>query len=354
MACLKKELRTKDKKQVEYIYKKIKGYALLLGQDLGDCEGTSKDAMIHWIEKAYSNRAILNAVISNITIKEYCNIESLVKFNCNNSYNFSKYWDKMGLLYSKYDAESEELSLSFVEELICFLKSGGENLLEIIGIKATIHSIVSSMVNLYGIIELKRAYKIFCDISLLGDRVNYECFIETAIRFADFRDEFDLCIYADCFVSCDYVEVIVTRGIKRVVPKPMYYELICKQGDKPYYTDFTIEKLLCYEYPGSFEIDSYIDDFVRFLSETFQQTDDAVFCVADEVCLSCINDSGINDIFNLLENKGFYSKSQKIQKMLVMHIMQIKNNIRLRVNRGYSINELRSICYDVTKVCGNL
>ena len=93
---------------------------------------------------------------------------------------------------------------------------------------------------------------------------------------------------------------------------------------------------------------------MRFLSDTFEQSDEAVFGIADEVCLSCINDCGINEIFDLLENKGFYSKSQKIQKMLVKHIMQIKNNVRLRANRGYSINELRGISYDACRVCTNL
>ena len=354
MACLKKELRTKDKKQIEYIYKKIKGYALLLGRELGDCEGLSKDLRIQWIDKAYNNASILNAVISNITIKEFCNVESLVNKQRNTSFEYNNYWEKMGLLYTEYDGEYEEYSISFVEELTDFIKCGGEKFLEKLGIKATINSVVSSMVNLYGIIDIKKAYEIFCDVTFLKEKVSYSDFMQTALRFADFREEFDICIYADSFVSMDYVEVSVTKGLKKVIPTPAYYELICKQGDKPYYTNFTIEKLLCYEYPGSFEIDSYIDEFVKFLSETFMHGDDVVFGVADEVCLACIDDCGINDIFDLLENKGFYSKSQKIQKMLVKHIMQIKNNVRLRTNRGYSINELRGISYDASKVCTNL
>lgn len=354
MACLKKELRTKDKKQIEYIYKKVKEYALLLGQEMGDCGGQSKEHKIQWIENAYNNQNIMNSIISNITIKEYCNIESLANCKRLNSFIFNSYWDKMGLLSTEYNSDCEEYSICFVEEFLNYIKSGGERLLENLGRNATINSIVSSMVNLYGIIDLKKAYEIFCSVTFLKEKISYGDFIQTAIRFADFRDEFDICIYADSFVSMDYVEVGISKGVKRVIPKPSYYELICKQGDKPYFTNFTIEKLLCYECPGSFEIDSYIDEFVRFLSDTFEQSDEAVFGIADEVCLSCINDCGINEIFDLLENKGFYSKSQKIQKMLVKHIMQIKNNVRLRANRGHSINELRGISYDACRVCTNL
>lgn len=354
MACLKKELRTKDKKQIEYIYKKIKEYALLLGQEIGECDGTSKESRIEWIEKAYSNGRILNAVISDITIKEFCNIEKAVKFDGCSLYNYNNYWKEMGLLYTRYDDESDELSVCFVEDVISFVKCAGEDYLEKLGLKAAVNSVISSMVNLYGIIDFKMAYIIFSDLTLLGSKISYGNFLEIALRFADFREEYDICILSDRFVSGDYVEKIVSRGVKRIVPKPAYYELICKQGNKPYYTDFSIEKLLCYESPGSFEIDSFIDDLMCFLSETFNQTDKVIFEVADEVCRACINDWGINDIFYLLENKGFYSKSQKIQKTLVKHIMQIKNNIRLRENRGYSINELRGISYDNTKYCDNL
>ena len=89
MACLKKELRTKDKKQIEYIYKKVKEYALLLGQEMGDCGGLSKEHKIQWIENAYNNQNIMNSIISNITIKEYCNIESLANCKRLNSFIFN-------------------------------------------------------------------------------------------------------------------------------------------------------------------------------------------------------------------------------------------------------------------------
>ena len=34
--------------------------------------------------------------------------------------------------------------------------------------------------------------------------------------------------------------------------------------------------------------------------------------------------------------------------------MEIKSNVRLRINRGYTINEMRSIRYDAGTICSSL
>ena len=73
-----------------------------------------------------------------------------------------------------------------------------------------------------------------------------------------------------------------------------------------------------------------------------------------EICHACRAERGINEIFGMLAEAGYTPPSQKIQKTMVRYIMEIKSNVRLRINRGYTINEMRSIRYDAGTICSSL
>ncbi|MBE7057876.1 MAG: hypothetical protein E7387_02075 [Ruminococcaceae bacterium] len=353
MASREENLHTKDKKQIEKIYKKIKKYVIRVGAKIEEKTESVKEARIDYITQAYKNKDVLLAVVSDIAIKDYLALECEAADDGPGLYCYGQYLYSMGLINTVYDEDGDFYAATILE-LWELLFSAEKDLFEEIGCKAAVNSAVSAMTNLYGIIKFEKAYEIFCKVTHLGGKTSFEKFIETAMSFADFREEYNICVYMDCFVSGDYLNVQNVRGVKKITPLPGYYELVCRQGDKPFYTEFTVAELLNYEFPGSFEINSYIDNFMKFLSETFDRSEKAVFDMTDEVYRACVEECGINVIFDLLENKGFYSKSQKIQKTLVKHIMQIKSNIRLRVNRGFTINELRGISYESATVCSNL
>ena len=351
MASREENLHTKDKKQIEKIYKKVKKYVTRVGANIEDKSENDKNTRVDYITQAYKNKDVLFAVISDIAIKDYLALECEAADDGPGLYGYGQYLFSMGLINV---SSRDNFYATTIQELWELLFLNGKELFEEIGCKAAINSAVSAMTNLYGIINFEKAYEIFCKVTRFGEKTSFEKFTETAISFADFREEYNICVYMDSFVSGDYLNVQNIRGIKKVTPKPAYYELVCRQGDKPFYTELTVAELLNYEFPGSFAINSYIDNFMKFLSETFGQSDKAVFDITDEVYRACVDECGINVIFDLLENKGFYSKSQKIQKTLVKHIMQIKSNIRLRVNRGFTINELRGISYETATFCSNL
>lgn len=354
MAHREEELRTKDKKQIDHIYRILKKYVLYVGADIRDVTSTGKESRIEWITSVFNNRTVLKEIISDVTINEYCCIEKEQIDDWGGMYNYGYYWVLLGLLNTVYDEDSAEFFAYFIRPLADLFEVEGEDLYKELGLRATVNSTVCAMVNLYGIVSFEKAYDIFCHVTSLGEKISYNRFMEIAVRFSDFRKEYNICVYMNSFVSADYLEVKSLHEIQKITPKPEYYELVCKQGDKPFYTDFNIEKLLKYAAPGSFEINSYIDDFMLFLSDTFNRPDKDIFEITDMVCKACIDENGINFIFELLQNKGFSSKSQKIQKLMVKHIMQIKNNVRLRTNRGFTINELRAISYDATICCSNL
>ena len=351
MASHEENLHTKDKKQIDIIYKKVKRYVTRVGANIEEKTENSKEARIDYIKRAYKNKDVLKAVISDITIKDYLALECDSLYDSPGLYLYGNYLFSMGLVTISVE---DDFYATTIQELWELLFSNDREFFEEIGCRAAINSTVSAMTNLYGIVNFEKAYEIFCKVTLFCEKTSFEKFVETAISFADFREEYNICVYMDSFVSGDYLNVQNIRGIKKVTPLPAYYELICRQGDKPFYTDFTILGLLDYEIPWSFIINSYVDDFIMFLTETFERSDEDVYDMVDDVYKACAEESGINVIFGLLENKGFYSKSQKIQKSLVKHIMQIKSNIRLRVHRGFTINELRGISYESASICSNL
>lgn len=352
MASREENLRTKDKKQIETIYKKVKRYVVHTGAKIKAKEGNDKETRINYITEAYKNNKVLLAVISDISIKDYLALERESVNDEPGLYCYGEYLRSMGLI--NILSEDGDFYAATIQDLWKLLFSGGTELLEKLGHRAAVNSSVSAMTNLYGIINFEKAYEIFCKTTRLGGKVSFESFTEIASNFSDFREEYDVCVYMKSFVSGDYLNIQNVRGVKKITPKPAYYELICRQADKPFYMDFGISELLNYESPGSFAINSYIENFMKFLSETFGQSDEAVFGITDEVYKACAQESGINVVFDLLEEKGFYSNSQKIQKSLVKYIMQIKSNIRLRVNRGFTINEIRGISYDSESICSNL
>ena len=352
MASCEENLRTKDKRQIEKIYRKVKKYTAQIRVKIEEETGSSKDNRIDFIAKAYRNKAVLSAIISDIAIKDYLALECESADDGAGLYCYGGYLDSMGLIEAVYDEDG--FYAATIKELWDLLFSNSKEFFEQLGHRAAVNSCVCAMSNLYGIVNFEKAYEVFCKTTGLGSKVSFENFINIAMSFVDFRGEYDVCVYMNSFVSADYLNVQNVRGVKKITPKPSYYELVCKQGDKPFYMEFTVSELLNYEVPGSFAINSYIDDFMKFLSETFQQSEEAVFDITNEVYKACSQECGINVIFALLEENGFYSNSQKIQKSLVKYIMQIKSNIRLRVNRGFTINELRGISYDFESFCSNL
>lgn len=354
MACNKEELSTKDKKQIDMIYNTIKRYIIYSGKEIDNPESKGKGALVNWISNAYCSKNLLTEIISDLTINEYCSIEREEIEDWGGLYEYGRYWFKLGLINTVYDDDSGEFFAYFIKPMAELLNIMPPNDYKTLGYRAAVNSTVSAMVNLYGMVYNEKAYEIFCKVTSLGSKISYEKFLSIALRFCDFRPDYNICNYMNAFVSTDYLNIQNARGVQKITPKPEFYELICRQGDKPFYSDFTIDKLLNYEKPGSFEIDSNIDSFALFLNENFEKSDKEVLNVVDIVSKACIEELGINHIFEILKKYGFDTKSQKIQKLMVKHIMQIKNNVRLRVNRGFTINELRSISYENAGNCINL
>lgn len=352
MADLKERLFTKDKEIINRIYKRIKKYIIREKIIIKEAENTSKETKISYLVKAFENEKLIRAIMQDISLREFYDFDYMIdsKYVANNC--ASQYWIDLGVVYTCDEAVRN--GFRFIDEFEAVFRKEQDELYDTLGYRAAINSCISAMVNLYGIITFEKAYEIFNEITSLGRVVPFGKFCECAISFADMREDFTITAYMNNFVSSEYVKISNRNGMYKVTPLPSYYELISKQGNKPFYTHFNVTSLFEYEYPGSYGSSEYIDEFYRFLVDNFDKDKFEIMSDVDEICIACRNEMGINDIFNMLNEKGLISKSQKLQKSLVCHIMEIKNNIRLRSNRGFSINEMRILSYDMDKACGSL
>lgn len=354
MSDLKEQLCTKEKDSLEKLYRKVKGYAALHNIRLGACESTKKEARVDWIASAMERKEILQALISDLRAGESACLGYVYESGGFGEYiRMEPYWKETGLIYTVTDHEGFEHGV-MTDVLMDFLRNDDANFLSQIRTSSFINSTVCAMTNLYGAVPYAKAYDIFQEITVMHQNVAYETFVETATRFAEFREECGVVPYQKNFIASEYLDIRIRSGIRRISPLPSYYELISKQGDKPYYTDLNIRNLLDYEIPGSCESNEYIVAFTEFLSNTFGKHASELFGIMDKICRACREERGINEIFGMLIEEGFAPQSQKVQKTMVRHIMEIKSNVRLRINRGYTINEMRNISYDTNAICSNL
>jgi len=354
MSVLKEELCAKEKDCLERLYRRVKGYAALRNIRLAACESAKKESRIDWIVSAMRQKEILNCIVSDLRAGESAYLGYIYDSGGIGEYvGKEPYWDGTGLISIVSDREGCEHAFA-TDELLRFLREGGDALLAKIGACSFINSAVCAMTNLYGAVSYAKAYDIFREIAVIHQNVDYGTFVETAVRFTEFREECGVVAYQKNFVAAEYLDVRLRSGVRRISPLPAYYELISKQGDKPFYTDLSVRTLLDYELPGSCETNAYIAEFTDFLCDTFGKYKTELTCLLKEICRACREERGINEIFAMLTDAGYAPPSQKVQKSMVKYIMEIKSNVRLRINRGYTINEMRSICYDANAICSNL
>ncbi len=354
MSDLKEHLCAKEKERLEKLYRKVKGYAALRNLPLAPCKSTGKAERAEWLAEAMARKEILYSIVSDLRSGEAAYLGYIYESGgCGEYVGRNAFWEETGLIRTVTDSEGGEHGFASAE-LMEFLQEGGPALLARIGTLSFLNSAVCAMTNLYGTVSYAKAYDIFREIALTDREIDYQTFTETASRFAEFREECGVVTYQKNFVASEYMDVRIRSGIRRVAPLPSYYELISRQGDKPYYTDLSVRTLLDYESPGSCALPHHAAEFAEFLSNAFGKHRLELMQLIREICHACRAERGINEIFGMLAEAGYVPPSQKIQKTMVRYIMEIKSNVRLRINRGYTINEMRSIRYDTGTICSSL
>lgn len=352
MSDLKEWLCAKDKNCLEQLCRAVERHAAYAKLRLDSYGNPERATQIEWLATAIGHRGMLRSFVSAASLAEFDSLETVYREGGYSKYiRIAPYWEELGLARRLGDAEKRYSTL--LGELSAFLQEEGPIRIAELRHFSYIHSAVCAMTNLYGMIPFAQAYDIYQSVTD-SPQVGYEQFTGTAVRFTALREECGVTAYQKCFVASEYLDIRIRGGLRRISPRPAYYELISKQGDKPYYTGFDVTELLSYETPGSCGVLPQMQEFTEFLCELLAKRRAESDGILREVCRACREERGINEIFAFLTDAGFVPSSQKAQKMMVRYIMEIKSSVRLRINRGYTINEMRGICYDRNAICSNL
>ena len=364
MAALKEHLRTKDAKTLRALCQTIKNFMEYEGIAYQACRPEDKDALLEWIDSALQQKPILYAVLCSARISEYAYFKHSLLMNggCvpyfeEEKYRYhrdGKFWERYGLFSIEKDARSC-LYVTAAKELFQHI-SGAElkNLLEEMQIASYVNGAVCAMVNLYGIVPFSKAYEFYRFLPSCRQDLTYEAFIKIANRFSILREDCGILLYNRRFTTTEYIRAQIQSGVKRCYPYPAYYELISKQGDKPYFILEDLDSLLCYERIEQEHCDPYAEEFSRFLQDALGYGIEESERITSSILHTCKTDCGMNTLFTSLAEQGVIPASQKLQKTMVKLILNLKNNLRLRTNRGHTIGELRQICYDAGASCSNL
>lgn len=211
-----------------------------------------------------ARKEILYSIVSDLRSGEAAYLGYIYESGgCGEYVGRNAFWEETGLIRTVTDSEGGRAWL-------CMRRADGVSagrgaaLLSRIGTLSFLNSAVCAMTNLYGTVSCAKAYDIFREIALTDREIDYQTFTETAGRFAEFREECGVVTYQKNFVASEYMDVRIRSGIRRVAPLPSYYELISRQGDKPYYTELSVQTLLDYESPGSCALPHHAADLPNF------------------------------------------------------------------------------------------
>lgn len=347
MAALRDHLMTMDQKCLIELCRRISNCIKNENIVIAGCTNEEKEILADWISSAMNRKEIMKAVVLSCRIAEYMFIQNLIDSEpfIEDLYRLGgAYWERLGLIRQT----------EMCTELTAFIRSQENTaFMREVYIASHINGSVCAMVNLYGIVPFEKAFELY-NRTPFCVKANYDVFIKTMCRFSALRSESGILLYNGNFTTNEYIRGQFKSGIRRLYPQQAYYELISKQGNKPYYIADDIGTLICYEQPENGVFYEYRNAFTEFLSETLHLDHKSCMKIASEIYQACRNERSINEIFDMLSSNTAMPDCQKIQKTLVKYIMDIKNSVRIRMNRGYSINELRNISYDSNAICSNL
>ena len=364
MAAFKEHLRAKDVKTLCGLYQTIKNYMEFEGIAYQACRPEEKETLLDWIDNALQQKPVLYGVLCSARISEYAYFKHFLLKNggCVPYFEEEKYryhrdgrfWERYGLLSIEKDARSCLYAVAAKELLCCVSGAELTDLLEEMQLASSVNGAVCAMVNLYGIIPFAKAYEFYRFLPTCKQNLTYETFLKIAGRFSILREDCGILLYNRKFTTSQYIRVQIQSGVKRCYPYPAYYELISKQGDKPYFVLEDLDSVLCYERIEQEHCDPYAAEFSQFLQDSLGYGPEESTQITVSILRACKTDCGMNALFVSLAEQGVIPASQKLQKTMVKLIMNLKNNVRLRTNRGHTIGELRQIYYDASVSCGNL
>ncbi|MGF7011170.1 hypothetical protein M2146_001714 [Lachnospiraceae bacterium PF1-22] len=120
----------------------------------------------------------------------------------------------------------------------------------------------------------------------------------------------------------------------------MYRELLEYQGDTDYYIP-TLMELKDYQEQGFFSRNIQIQRLISFLKKTFELDENIASAISGQVQKEISLGGEVEDVFELFDSLELVMTSEKEGEKLVKILVEVWNNTRSVLNRGYTMAEMR-------------
>lgn len=133
-----------------------------------------------------------------------------------------------------------------------------------------------------------------------------------------------------------------------------YHKLVEAQRGKPYYIPEQ-EELLKWAEPNYFNPPKEYQDLYDYLYKYLFNKDEVITTmVCEDIYLDIEIDAGLKETLQTIENSGGIIKNEKELNEIMDRIVKVRNNSRIRENRGFSPNELRELHQSEAKKIKNI
>lgn len=256
-------------------------------------------------------------------------------------------WLEWGIVYIGVNTDGEYF-LSITEEFRDYVRhiysQEAEALFDSVSF---VYSCCCAMVNINGIVPFDVVRDVY-NLNAQGKVLNTDQMLQIINHYRAFRPV-DFVIYNNNLVH----ESLVSKVQGNISPNSDYYKLLSMQADKPFYIPTSAETIFDYDDSRAIWMDFDCLALAAYLEKSMEIDSINALSITSQIKMAFMENKSISDAFEILRKNRINLSAQCIHKEIIRLIMEIKDNIRLRINRGHSIKEMRKMNYDKAKISEN-
>ncbi len=369
MVRLKDVLSVRDNKELYKLYKKISSYRGDMIEIEYSITQKTHDILILYLCDALTDKAMFEAIVLASFSHEYYNLVSLPDSvvqacelgdypdrygvfddeyeNCNDDcvvpILYEK-WLEWGIVYIGVNRDNEyfiAVTQDFIQYVKDIYKPEDEAIYDSVSFA---YSCCCAMTNINGIVPIEVVLGVY-NLNSQGRELQTHQLLKIIDHYQLFRDV-NFIVYNDLLV----LDNLMCKKNGKYIPNKEYFRLLTVQADKPFYIPSSAETIFDYDDSRAVWMDFDCLTLAAYLEDDMGVDRMMSLNITSSIKSAFMDNRGINDAFDILRRNNINLSAQCVHKDLIRLIMEIKDNIRLKINRGHTIKEMRRMNYDKAKI----
>lgn len=206
------------------------------------------------------------------------------------------------------------------------------------------YSCCCAMSNINGIVPVEIVKNVY-NLNSQGRELQTSQLLKIVEHYRCFRDV-NFVVYNELFV----LDTFINKKDGKYTPNKEYFRLLNSQADKPFYIPDSAETIFDYDDSRAIWMDFDCLALAAYLEDELGLDSMDSLNITSSIKYAFMENGGINDAFDILRRNDINLSVQCVHKEIIRLVIQIKDNIRLKINRGHTIREMRRMNYDKAKI----